>query len=70
MPEKINGLVHESVSIREGKNWEGNDVLEISFRYSQQENNESRSVAVVSREAARDLAFHLLDLFLYGGENG
>lgn len=62
----FNGLVYECVSVREGKNWEENDVFEFTFKYSPFEKNESRSVVVITRETARDLAFHLMDLFLYG----
>lgn len=62
----FNGLVYECVSVREGQNWEENDVFEFTFKYSPFEKNESRSVVVITRETARDLAFHLMDLFLYG----
>lgn len=70
MDNKINGLVYESVGVKEGKNWEGKEVFEFRFIYSSFEQNAATSVVVIDREAARDLAFHLMDLFLYGETNG
>lgn len=67
MDDKISGLVYESVSVREGKDWEGNDAVEFKFYYSHPDKNITTGVVVLDREAAKDLAFHLFDLFLYGG---
>lgn len=61
----IQGVVNQKVAVREGKNYEDVDVVELRFTFISNPHNQQTSIVVIERDTAKDLAYLLLNMFLY-----
>lgn len=65
MTGQLRGVVNQVVMAREGKSFEDEDVVELRFLCAQDEKTQQTTTVLVDRESAKDLAYWLIDMFLY-----